>query len=109
MPITVIFDGAGAPSGTPAASSRPEMEVLYSRRGKTADQLIERAVHRFGDFGEVLVVTDDQAECETVLSLGGSTSSCWNFIQELENALAEQADDISHHNRREKHRFQHKK
>jgi len=83
--------------------------VLYSRRGKTADQLIERAVHRFGAFGEVLAVTDDHAERETVLSLGGSVCGCWNFIQEVENALAEQADDISHHNRRERHRFQHRK
>ena len=108
-PITVIFDGAGAPNGTPAASSRPEMEVLYSRRGKTADQLIERAVHRFGPYGEVLAVTNDHAERETVLSLGGSACSCANFIQEVENALSEQADDISYYNRQERHRFQRRK
>ena len=108
-PITVIFDGAGAPNGTPAASSRPEMEVLYSRRGKTADQLIERAVHRFGPYGEVLAVTNDHAERETVLSLGGSACSCANFIQEVENALSAQADDISYYNRQERHRFQRRK
>jgi predicted RNA-binding protein with PIN domain len=108
-PVTIIFDGGGASSGTPAASSTPQMEVLYSRRGKTADQMIERAVYRFGPFGEVLAVTDDHAERETVLSLGGSACSCWNFIQEVENALAEMAEDIHHHNRREKHRFQRRK
>jgi uncharacterized protein len=108
-PITVIFDGGGAPSGTPAASSTPEMEVLYSRRGKTADQLIERAAHRFGPYGEVLAVTNDNAERETVLSLGGSVCSCWNFIQDIENALADVAEDISHYNRREKHQFQRSK
>ena len=36
-PITVFFDGSGAPNGTPAALSRPELEVLYSRSGQTAD------------------------------------------------------------------------
>jgi hypothetical protein len=108
-PITVVFDGAGAPSGTPAAASSHAMEVIYSRRGKTADQLIERAVPRFSSFGEVLVVTDDHAERETVISLGGSACSCWNFIQDVENALAEQAEDITHHNRQEKHRFQRRK
>lgn len=108
-PITVIFDGGGAPSGTPAASSTPEMEVLYSRRGKTADEMIERAVHRFAAYGEVLAVTDDHAERETVMSLGGSVCSCWNFIQDVENALAEQADEIRYHNRREKHRFDRRK
>jgi predicted RNA-binding protein with PIN domain len=108
-PITVVFDGKGTPNGTPVAASKPEMEVLFSRRGKTADQIIERAVHRFSDFGEVLVVTNDHAEQATVLSLGGAVSTCGNFIQEVENTLAEQAEDISHHNRREKHRFQRSK
>ena len=105
-PITVFFDGAGAPSGTPAALSTPKMEVLYSRSGQTADDLIERATHRFAAYGEVLAVTDDHAERETVLSLGGSASSCWNFIQSVESTLAELADDIKFHNRKERHRFQ---
>jgi uncharacterized protein len=109
IPITVVFDGAGARVGTPAATSAPEMEVLYSRRGKTADQLIERAVHRFGAFGETLVVTDDNAERETVLSLGGSVSSCWNFILTVENTLAELGEDINNHNRRERHKFRRRK
>jgi len=105
-PITIFFDGAGAQPGTPAALSTPEVEVLYSREGHTADDMIERATHRFGAYGEVLTVTDDQAERDTVISLGGMASSCWNFIQTVENALAELADDIKHHNRQERHRFQ---
>ncbi len=105
-PITIFFDGAGAPSGTPAAASTAQLEVLYSRAGQTADDLIERVAHRFTGYGEVLVVTDDFAERETVLSLGGMASSCSNFILTVENALAELADDIKHHNRRERHRYQ---
>jgi predicted RNA-binding protein with PIN domain len=108
-PITIFFDGSGAPAGTPAPASTPQLEILYSRRGQTADDMIERAVHRFQPYGEVLAVTDDNAERETVLSLGGMASSCWNFIQTVENALAEVADDIKHHNRRERHRFQRRK
>src|SRR6266851_652050 len=94
-PITIFFDGGGAPIGTLAPSSTPELEVLYSRSGQTADQMIERAAHRFAPYGEVLAVTDDLAERETVLSLGGMASSCWNFIQTVENALAEMADVFS--------------
>ena len=105
-PITVFFDGGGAPIGTPAAASTPEMEVLYSRSGQTADDMIERATHRFGPYGEVLAVTDDRAEREMVISLGGSASSCWNFIQTVETVLAELTDDIKQHNRQERHRFQ---
>jgi len=56
--------------------------------------------------GKMLAV---QAERETVISLGGQASSCWNFIQTVESTLAEQAADIKHHNRRERHRFQSRK
>src|SRR3954447_22982228 len=80
-PITIFFDGSGAPVGTPVAASTPELEILYSGAGQTADDMIERAAHRFADYGEVLAVTDDHAERDTVISLGGTTSSCGNFIQ----------------------------
>jgi predicted RNA-binding protein with PIN domain len=108
-PITVFFDGGGAPTGTPAALSTREMEVLYSRRGKTADQMIERAVHRFSAYGEVLAVTDDHAEQETVLTLGGGVSSCGNFILAVQSTLGELSDDIQQHNRRERHKYQRRK
>jgi predicted RNA-binding protein with PIN domain len=103
-PVTIFFDGQTG--GTGVASSRPEVEVLYSHSGQTADDMIERATHRFHDYGEVLAVTDDHAERETVLSLGGMAASCLNFIQSVENTLAEIADDIKLHNRQERHRFQ---
>src|SRR3974377_2379565 len=51
-PVTIFFDGAGAPGGRPTAASTSSVEVLYSRKGKTADEMIERAVHRFGPYGE---------------------------------------------------------
>ncbi len=105
-PVTVVFDGAGRHTGRPTAASKAEIEVLYSRRGQTADQVIERAVHRFGPYGEVQVVTEDQAEREMVISLGGSAASCDNFIRDVGRALAELGDEIDHHNRREQHRFQ---
>jgi predicted RNA-binding protein with PIN domain len=105
-PITIFFDGNGAPAGTPSPVSTPELEVLYSKGSQTADDMIERATHRFIDYGEVLAVTDDQAERDTVISLGGMASSCLSFIQTVENTLAEVADDIKHHNRKERHQFQ---
>src|SRR5437764_11654067 len=52
-PLTIFFDGAGAPRGTQPAPSTSEVEVLYSRRGQTADNMIERVASRFGPYGEV--------------------------------------------------------
>jgi len=105
-PITVFFDGAGAPPGTPPPESGPMVEVLFSRAGRTADQMIERAAHRFSAHGEVLVVTDDVAERETVSGFGGLVSSCANFIRQVETALTELQDELRNHNRAERNRFQ---
>jgi hypothetical protein len=44
-PITIVFDGAGKSHGT-AYPSTPELEILYSRSGQTADQIIERVTAR---------------------------------------------------------------
>ena len=104
-PITVVFDGSGAPAGTPRTLSTSEMEILYSKAGQTADDVIERVVHRLLAFGEVLVVTDDYAERDTVLSLGGMVSSCLNFIQTIESTLMELQRELGRHNRKEKERF----
>ncbi len=104
-PVTIFFDGAGAPSGTPPPESHPAVEVLFSRAGQTADQMIERAAHRFGAYGEVLAVTDDVAERETVSGLGGLVSSCANFIRMIEQALTESQDELRNHNRAERNRF----
>src|SRR5437588_12912586 len=57
-PVTVFFDGTGA-RRKPKGAAGPSVEVLFSSSGQTADDLIERAAHRFQEYGEVLVVTDD--------------------------------------------------
>src|SRR5262245_17999400 len=104
-PITVFFDGAGAPLGTPKAMSSPRMEILYSKSGQTADDMIERAAHRLSAYGEVLVVTDDIAERDTVLALGAITSSCAGFLDRIGTVLQEMDSELRHHNHRELSRF----
>src|SRR5580698_3395489 len=104
-PVTVFFDGAGARRGKPKNQSNGAVEVLFSSSGQTADDLIERAAHRFQDYGEVLVVTDDRAEREVVGGFGGSVASCANFIQMIQNALADVEENMNNHNRNERQRF----
>lgn len=104
-PITIVFDGANNDIRLSTVESTPELEILYSRPGQTADEIIERAAHRLSAYGEVLAVTDDFAERDTVMAMGGLASSCFNFIQTVENALAELQDDLKTHNRDERARF----
>ncbi len=104
-PITIVFDGQGAPPGTPKHTSSHEVEVLFSKGNKTADMVIERAAFRFREYGEVLVVTDDHAERDTVTGFGGLASSCDLFISQVEATLGESALDLAKHNRLERERF----
>lgn len=99
--ITVFFDGTGALLDSPATEPEAAVEVLFSRAGQTADQMIERAAHRFQAYGEVLVVTDDHAERDTVAGMGALTAGCANFIRMIEGALAELQDELRRHNRAE--------
>ncbi len=104
-PITVIFDGGGAPPGTPKLPTTREMEVLYSKAGQTADQMIERAAYRFRAYGEVLVITNDLAERDTVIGMGGMAQSCEVFLAQIGDALDTLDLDVREHNRRERTAF----
>jgi len=104
-PVTVFFDGRGARYRRPQEVVGSAVEVLYSRAGQTADELIERAALRFQDYGEVLVVTNDFAERDTVTGFGGATASCDNFLRQLQGALAQVQEKLDRHNRAERERF----
>jgi len=104
-PISIFFDGSLPRGAGPKTHSSPEVEVLFSSGGYSADDLIERAAARFHEYGEVLVVTDDVAERETVIAFGASAASCDNFISMVRSALAELERDVKHYNRNERNRF----
>ena len=76
--ITVVFDGRDDPGGSEDVIAG--VQVLYSRNGMTADTVIERLVHAHAQPGEILVVTSDRRERETVMASGADTMSCSNFL-----------------------------
>jgi len=104
IPISVFFDGTGRVNNAPEHSTA-SVEVMFSRAGKTADELIERATHRLLQYGEVLVVTDDRAEQQTVIALGGMAISCQNFIRMVEEAIAQLQNNIKRINKGELAKF----
>ena len=104
-PITIVFDGSRPAGEKNEIPSSPEVEILYSHAGQTADQMIERAAYRLKEYGEVLVVTDDLAERDTVIGFGAMAASCDNFIHTVRDALEEQDRDIKKHNRQERARY----
>ncbi len=104
-PITIVFDGAGGGNNFDRIPSTDDVEIVYSRAGQSADQVIERVAHRLAAYGEVLVVTDDSAERETVASAGGMVSNCLSFIQTVEDGLADLEREIKQYNQIERLKF----
>ena len=104
-PISIFFDGSLPRGAGPKTHSTPEVEVLFSSGGQSADDLIERAAHRFQPYGDVLMVSDDVAERETVMAFGASAAGCDNFIAMANATLADLAHDLKHHNLNERKRF----
>jgi predicted RNA-binding protein with PIN domain len=105
-PITVVFDGAGpAPNVGIEQPSKPEMEILYSKSGQTADDIIERVTARLVKYGDVLVVSNDFAERDTVASVGGNVCSCESFIRQIEGGVNDFQKQLQRHNQAELKRY----
>ncbi len=106
--ITVVFDGAGERGRPSEMASTRGMEVLFSRSGQTADDIIERASARLAKLGEVLVVTDDFAERDTVIAFGAMAVSCDVFLGMMRGAADDMQRDLKNHNQRERIKFRHR-
>jgi predicted RNA-binding protein with PIN domain len=104
-PVTVFFDGGGAPMGTPKVHSTHKLEILYSKAGRTADDMIERTAHRLKPYGEALVVTNDFAERDMIVGMGHHFASCENFIREIGAVLQDMRVEVERICRRERVQF----
>jgi uncharacterized protein len=105
VPVTVFFDGSGRVRASEEMRGDHALEILYSKNGRTADDMIERAAFRLLEYGDVLVVTDDLVERGTVQSFGAMGWSCDHFLREVERALADAASDLQRYNQSERKRF----
>lgn len=105
-PMTIVFDGKGArPSQSDEHPSTPELEIIYSQAGQTADDIIERVTHLMKPYGQVMVVSNDLRERDTVINFGGTVMRCESFIRLVEGTNKELQSDLERHNREERMRF----
>jgi uncharacterized protein len=98
--VTVVFDGYAAKHKPEGSEPAHGIEVLFSERGKTADDLIERLVAEAEQKASILVVTSDNMERHTVEAMGAHSMSAEVFEGELEAALRDLAGEVRLHSRR---------
>ena len=85
--IVVVFDGVSGQRMVPQPNGSP-VEVVFSPSHLTADSLIERFAFKTGVGQDLLVVTSDRSERDTVEAVGIATTSCLTFIEVLDRELA---------------------
>ena len=98
--LTVVFDGYAAKHKPEGNEPSHGVEVVFSKRGKTADDVIERLVAETQGRSKILVVTSDHAERGTVEAIGAQSMSPDIFEAELEVVLRDLAGAIRQHSRR---------
>ena len=81
--VVIVFDGKG-PTVT-AQSDPADVQVFYSRRGQTADTIIERLASKYAARFDLIVATSDFMEQQTASACGAecmSPKTLRKFIQE---------------------------
>lgn len=87
--VVLVFDGKG--SDISAQTDPHEIQVFYSRKGQTADAVVERLASKYaGDF-DVTVATSDLLERQTVTSFGAISISPEMLREMLDEVLPRDA------------------
>ena len=84
--VVVVFDGKGAKVNT--TSDPHEVQIFYSRRGQTADSIIERLASKYATRFRIVVATSDTLEEETAAACGAECISPELLSEMLKEARA---------------------
>jgi predicted RNA-binding protein with PIN domain len=82
--VVLVFDGKGPHIS--AHADPHDIQIMYSRKGQTADSIVERLVSKYADDFDVTVATSDLLERQTVTSFGAITISPEMLHQTLAEA-----------------------
>jgi predicted RNA-binding protein with PIN domain len=87
--ITVVFDAAKAPAGTPAVENYQGVHVLYAIRPEQADDLIEELIRHDSAPSRLTVVSDDHRIQTAARRRHCLVMSCADYVEELERQRRE--------------------
>jgi predicted RNA-binding protein with PIN domain len=71
--VVVVFDGKGRDIG--ATSDPHDIQIFYSRKGQTADSIIERLASKYATRFDLIVATSDYLEQQTASAFGAESIS----------------------------------
>lgn len=82
--VFLVFDAhSSKKSGNRQINISKNLSVVFTNYGEIADTYIERIVHKIGKKSEVIVVTSDYLEQQTVFQRGASRISSLEFYKDI--------------------------
>ena len=85
--VVIVFDGKG--TAVSEISDKHDVQIFYSRKGQSADAIIERLASKYAARFEVTVATSDLLEQQTVSSFGAVPVSPEILRQILDETIPE--------------------
>jgi predicted RNA-binding protein with PIN domain len=82
--VVVVFDGKGA--RVTETSDPHDVQIFYSRKGQTADAIIERLASRYATRFDLIVAKSDYLEQQTASAFGAECISPETLRQILQEA-----------------------
>jgi len=71
--VVLVFDGRG--TDVTGIADPHEIQIFYSRKGQTADSIVERLASKYATDFDLVVATSDLLERQTVTSFGAVSVS----------------------------------
>ena len=83
--VVLVFDGKGP--NVSDHSDPHDIQVMYSRKGQTADAIVERLASKYAADFDVTVATSDSLERQTVTSFGALSISPEMLREMIEDSV----------------------
>ena len=84
--IMLVFDASKSENNSRSSTFHDHIQVIHSRKGETADSVIEEIVSRFSPDRKVIVVTSDYSQQKVVFGKNTIRRSSREFGLELKAA-----------------------
>ena len=92
--LVVVFDAAGSNQPAPVERESGGINVVFTRRGQSADALIEGLARQLLQAGEVTVASSDRTLQGVVSGFGARTLDARSMLDLAKEALLETREDM---------------
>ena len=95
--VVVVFDGKGERINE--VTEPGGIQIFYSNAGRTADEIVERLVAKYGHKHAITVATADLLEQQTVISFGAQCVGSVGLRRRIEDSRTDFATEMKRRRR----------